>query len=122
MKNTLMPLATLMDTSLMHPCNQVLLRSKVFLLLPVHDSISSYRFMKPRLMASLLIASIGQSIIAQNEEPNPTVIRGRVLNSEGLGDTNVWVQVQTMDPSAPDFARTGGWALAHTNSGPNGEF
>src|SRR5436309_1628826 len=51
-----------------------------------------------------------------------TVIHGRVLDREGRQATNVWVQIQTLAPSAPEFARTGGWALASTNSDANGEF
>lgn len=67
-------------------------------------------------LTAMLALGLSEPITAAEAAPASTV-RGRVLDLAGKPATNVWVQVQTLDPSAPDFARTGGWALASTNSG-----
>jgi signal transduction histidine kinase/streptogramin lyase len=69
-------------------------------------------------MLVILVASLGVGATAATG----TIVHGRVMDALGLPATNTWVQVQTLDPGAPEFARTGGWALGSTTTGTNGEF
>ena len=69
----------------------------------------------------IIIGALSGQLLSAATAPIAT-IHGRVIDLAGKPATNVWVQLQTLDPTAPEFARTGGWALASTNSGSNGEF
>ncbi|HYV36834.1 MAG TPA: hypothetical protein VE988_14090 [Gemmataceae bacterium] len=76
----------------------------------------------PVLLLGFLFGLLWQTATAAISDAQTHLIRGRVLDLAGKPATNVWVQVQTLDTNAAPDLRTGGWALASTNSGANGEF
>jgi len=80
----------------------------------------------PTLLFAMLAWSVlgitGQTAPAAPSDTPATIIRGRVLDEARRPAPYVWVQVQTLDPTAAPDLRTGGWALASTNSDADGEF
>src|SRR5262245_52305773 len=88
---------------------------------PRTSVIVSRDFFSVRLSVfGLLLLPLFHESMSAAQSVAPSVIRGRVLDQAGQPVSNVWVQVQTLVSTAPDFVRAGGWALASTNSEANG--